>query len=84
MKKGVAMEKILLFIKEDIVLSISALCAFITILIVPVDRAYLGYVDFRVLSLLFCFMVLVAGLNSCHIFSVIGQNLLKKVPLFLS
>lgn len=72
------MKKILLFIKEDIVLSISALCAFLTILIVPFDQAYLGYVDFRVLSLLFCFMVLVAGLKSCHIFSVIGQNLLKK------
>ena len=49
------------FFKQETVLCISALCAAATMLAVPPDGAYPGYIDLRVLCLLACLMAVVAG-----------------------
>ncbi len=69
--------KILQQIKKELTLFLAALCAVISICIIPIDEAYWGYVDLRVLCLLFCFMALVEGLKSCNIFLVLAQKLLE-------
>ena len=43
------MSKIKVFLKNEAVLVISALCAAATMLLVPPDSEYLSYIDFRVL-----------------------------------
>ena len=48
-------------------------------LIVPPDKEYLHYIDFRVLALLFCLMAVVAAFKSIGVFSVLTSKLLSKV-----
>ena len=72
------MKKIFAFIKKEIVLFITMLCAAATMLLVPPDSAYLGYIDLRVLCLLFCLMAVVAGFQSCGAFRWLAYQMLRK------
>lgn len=73
------MSKIKVFLKNEAVLVISALCAAATMLLVPPDSEYLSYIDFRVLCLLLCLMAVVAGLKSVGVFSSLTYQLLNRV-----
>ena len=54
--------------------------AFISAFFVHPSAAYIGYIDFRVLSLLFCLMLVVAGFQkSIGLFHCLGSALLTKV-----
>ena len=46
-------------IKKDPVLFISGILAIVSCFFVHPDKEYIGYVDFRVLSILFCMMIVV-------------------------
>ena len=50
--------RLLAFFKREVVLTVAALCALATMVLVPPDAAYLGYIDLRVLCLLLCLPVL--------------------------
>ena len=65
------------FFKSETVLCVAALCAVITMFLVPPDGAYLEYIDVRVLCLLLCLMAVVAGFQSCGVFEVLSQRLLS-------
>lgn len=67
------------FIKKEIVFCISALCAIGTMLLVPPDKEYLNYIDFRVLCLLFCLMAVVAGLKKTGVFGCLTYQLLSRI-----
>ena len=67
------------FVKKEAVLCIAALCAFATVLIVPPDREYLHYIDFRVLCLLLCLMGVVAGFRSLGAFQWLTYQLLRRI-----
>ncbi len=67
------------FIKKETVLCISALCAAVTVFFIPPDREYLGYIDFRVLSILLCLMAVVAGFKKAGVFGTLTYRLLKSV-----
>ena len=54
--------KVTAFVKKEIVLCISFVCALISCLFVPPSAAYLAYIDLRVLVLLGCLMAAVAAL----------------------
>jgi Na+/H+ antiporter NhaD/arsenite permease-like protein len=71
--------KISQFFKAETVLCVSGAAAFLTMLIVHPSKAYLSYLDFRVLALLFCLMAVVAGFNETGIFLTLSEKLLKKV-----
>ena len=73
------MSKIKAFIKKEPVFFISALCALGTMVLVPPDKEYLGYIDFRVLCLLFCLMAVVAGFKSVGMFNALTYQLLSKI-----
>lgn len=67
------------FIKKESVLCISALCAAATVFLVPPDKEYLGYIDFRVLCILFCLMAVVAGFKKSGVFSCLTYKLLSRI-----
>jgi len=71
--------KIKAFIKREAVLCIAALCAAATMVLVPPDREYLGYIDFRVLCLLLCLMAVVAGFRSAGAFQWLTAQLLRRI-----
>ena len=73
------LEKIRSFIKKEFVLCVSALLAIVTVFLVPPDKEYLHYIDFRVLCLLMCLMAVVAGLRSIGVFSWLTFHLLKRI-----
>lgn len=67
------------FVKKETVLCIAAFCAVGTMFLVPPDREYLGYIDFRVLCLLLCLMAVVAGFNSVGAFQWLTYQLLHRI-----
>lgn len=67
------------FLKNEIVLVLSLVLAVGSALIVPPDGAYIGYIDFRTLALLFCLMAVMAGLNRLGVFSRLANALLGRV-----
>lgn len=68
---------LLSFLRREPVLCAAAAAALLSMIAVPPSAAYLSYVDLRVLCLLFCLMAVVAGLQSCNLFSLLAQRLLS-------
>lgn len=64
-------------VKKDTILTVSMICAVLSMFLVPPSAAYAGYVDFRVLALLFCLMVVVAGFQECGLFVLMARKLLS-------
>lgn len=73
------MKKTLAFIKKEMVLCIAMLLAIISSCMIPPDKEYAGYIDFRTLAILFCLMGVMAGLQKMGIFGWIAQRLLRRV-----
>ena len=71
------MKRILHWMKGEPVLTIAAACALLSMALTPPSAAYWGYVDGRVLILLFSLMAVVAGLQDCGVFEVLAQRLLS-------
>lgn len=67
------------FFQKEIVLCIAALCAIATVFLVPPDREYLSYIDFRVLCLLLCLMGVVSGFKSVGTFQWLTYQLLRRI-----
>lgn len=67
------------FIAKETVFCVSAVCAVLTMLVVPPDMEYLQYIDFRVLCLLLCLMAVVAGLKIIGLFHWLTYALLCKI-----
>lgn len=65
------------WMKHETVFCIAAVCALLSMLLNPPSAAYLNYVDWRVISLLFCLMAVVAGFQECGVFAVLAQKLLS-------
>lgn len=71
-------EKIIEFVKKEVVLVVATVLAFVSAFIVPPSAEYLGYIDWHVLELLLCLMIVMAGLQRCGLFDWLGEALLKK------
>lgn len=70
------------FVKKEAVLCIAFLCAVVSMFLVPPDGGYADYVDYRVLALLFCLMLVVAGLQDCGLFDLMARRLLAGEKRF--
>jgi Na+/H+ antiporter NhaD/arsenite permease-like protein len=71
-------KSILNYIKKEVVLFISLLVALVSMAFVPLDYKYISYIDFHTLIILLSLMIVMAGLRSLGIFSIIGSWMLKK------
>ena len=76
------MKKILDFVKGEIVLIISLVLAIVSCFIVTPDKAYIEYIDFKTLALLFCLMAVTSGLGSMGVFRLLAEKMLKRVKSF--
>jgi len=72
------MKSILNYIKKEAVLCISLLLALVSMAFVPLDSKYISYIDFHTLTILFSLMIVMAGLRSLGVFSMIGNWMLEK------
>ena len=73
------MKRIKEFIAKETVLCVAAGCAILTMFVVPPDKEYLHYIDFRVLCLLLCLMAVVAGLKTIGLFHWLTYQLLHRI-----
>lgn len=67
------------FIKKETVFTVAVLLAIISAFIVPPSKQYISYIDYRVLAILFCLMLLVAGLKEQYVFRRLGEKLTTLV-----
>ena len=67
--------KVTQFVKKNAVFCIAALAAMVTCVLVPPDREYLSYFDFRTLSCLFLTLAVVCALRNIQFFSILARRL---------
>ena len=72
------MKKIIEHVKGEKVLLIAFAAAAVSMLIVPPDVGYAGYVDWDVLMLLFALMAVVAGLKACGLMARLSDALVSR------
>lgn len=72
------MQKVLTFVKKEIVLIVALVLALISSFIVPPGKEYLSYIDFKTLCLLFALMAIMAGYKRIGLFRQIGMFLLNR------
>lgn len=65
------------FVRRNTVMCIALLAALITTLIVPVDRAYLGYFDVKTLTCLFCVLAVVCALKNINFFYMLARKVVR-------
>lgn len=66
------------FFKKETVLCISGILAAVSVFAVPPNPDYIGYIDFKTLSLLFCLMLVMAGFTKLGVFSRLADSLLRR------
>ena len=71
------LQHFLLWLRREKILCIAGVCALVTMFFVPPDRFYPGYIDLRVLCLLFCLMAVVAGFQRCGAFQWLSVQLIR-------
>ena len=76
---GKVLRKIVYLAKTEAVLFIAGTAAVLSMYWVPPSLAYLDYIDFSVIALLFCLMTVVAGFQHSGVFFSIAQKILTKV-----
>ena len=78
MKKNV-LASLISFAKEEAILCAAFLLAILSAFFVPPSMQYAEYLDWRTLALLFCLMLVVAGLQHMGTFHALGHALLSGV-----
>lgn len=69
------MRKVFSFVKREPVLSIAAFAALLTCFFTPPSQAYIGYIDFRTLALLYALMVAVAVMRKSGALDLAARKL---------
>jgi Na+/H+ antiporter NhaD/arsenite permease-like protein len=72
------MSKLLYFIKNEFVLIGSGIAAVVSACFVHPSYKYIGYIDFKVIAILFCLMAVIAGIRGLGTFEVLAQKMLQK------
>lgn len=72
------MRKILPLVKTNAVMLIAALAAIITSFIVPPDKKYIDYFDFKTLTCLFCVLAVVCALRNIRFFYTMAKAIIRK------
>ena len=75
------MKPFISFIKKEAVLSAAVFLSIISAFFVTPDAEYAGYIDYRVIALLFCLMLVVAGFKETGMFAALGSRLLKHAKI---
>ena len=71
-------ERINAFIQKNTVVLVAFAAALITSFIVPVDKAYIDYFDFKTLTCLFCVLAVVCALKNVNFFYILAQKIVQR------
>lgn len=69
-------DKIVSFVKKEVVLSVAFIAMVITCFFVPPNKSYLDYFEYKTLISLFCMLAVVAGLKNTNVFELISKKLI--------
>ena len=72
------MQRLIAFIKKEIVFCIALLCAVVSAFFVPPSKAYFSYIDWNTLLILFALMGVIAAFRSCGLFDRLGNILCAR------
>lgn len=72
-------QKIIEFVKKNTVVCIAFIAAVVTSIIIPIDKEYAGYFDYKTLTCLFCVLAVVCALKNINFFYMLAR---KVVQLF--
>jgi Na+/H+ antiporter NhaD/arsenite permease-like protein len=83
------MQKTLKFIKANAVMLIAFIAAAVTTFIIPPDKKYIGYFDFKTLSCLFAVLAVVSALRNIRFFYTLAKSVVRlfkntDLPFFVS
>ncbi len=62
------------FVKKNVVMVVALFAAIITSVIVPPDKEYIGYFDFKTLTCLFCVLAVVCALKNIRFFYLMARK----------
>ena len=65
------------FIKKNTVMTVALMAAVITSFIVPIDREYIGYFDFKTLTCLFSVLAVVCALKNIRFFYILAKRIVR-------
>ena len=65
------------FAKKNAVMMVALVAACITCFLVPIDRAYLGYFDYKTLTCLFCVLAVVCALKNINFFYMLARKVVQ-------
>lgn len=66
------------FVKKNAVMFIALLAALVTSLLVPPDRTYLTYFDWKTLTCLFCVLAVVCALRNVNFFYLLARRVVQR------
>lgn len=70
--------RLLHWVRKNVVLCIAILAAALTSCIVPPDRTYLTYFDWKTLTCLFCVLAVVCALKDIRFFYVLAEQIVRR------
>ena len=70
-------ERFWAFVKKNVVVIIAFFAAVITSIIVPPDKEYLGYFDYKTLTCLFCVLAVVCALKNIKFFYILAKKIVQ-------
>ncbi len=68
---------ILNYFKSNIVMTVALLAAAVTSVIIPPDKSYVGYFDFKTLTCLFCVLAVVCALKNIRFFYILARKIVE-------
>lgn len=77
MAKTKAVDNIRKFIKQNAVMLVAFAAAVITSFIIPPDKAYVDYFDFKTLACLFCVLAVVCALKNIQFFYILAKKIVQ-------
>jgi len=77
MAKTKAVDNIIKFIKQNAVMLVAFAAAVITSFIIPPDKAYVDYFDFKTLACLFCVLAVVCALKNIQFFYILAKKIVQ-------
>ncbi|MBQ4625827.1 MAG: citrate transporter [Clostridia bacterium] len=77
MTKSDFKQKIKNFIKQNTVMLVAFFAAAVTSIIVPPDKEYIGYFDFKTLTCLFCVLAVVCALKNIQFFYTLAKKIVQ-------
>lgn len=65
------------FIKKNAVMCIAFVAAIVTSIIIPIDKEYVGYFDYKTLTCLFCVLAVVCALKNINFFYILARKVVQ-------